>query len=106
MPGQEAENSIRPADRAPFEMVSAPGLRSRLTHLMRSRGDLATVIRGAGGTLAIKLVSAPLLFTVQAVLARLLGVESYGVYSIAYAWLMMLLLLVGDETVVHRFYIL
>ncbi|MCZ6665327.1 MAG: oligosaccharide flippase family protein [Gammaproteobacteria bacterium] len=61
--------------------------------LFRSKDDLVTLLRGAGGTLAIKLISALLLFTVQIVLARILGVESYGVYVIAQAWLLMMLLI-------------
>ena len=59
---------------------------------MYSSGNLAKITRGTGGTLAIKLVSAPLLFAAQIVLARVLGVESYGVYSVAFAWFVILLL--------------
>ena len=93
MPGHDAEEIIRPADRARFKAVTPPSIRSHLATLMRSGGNIATLVRGAGGTMAIKLVSALLLFTVHVVLARILGVESYGAYAIAFAWLTMLLLI-------------
>ena len=93
MPGHLTEETIGPADSTRLEGTPTPGIRAHLATLMRSSGNIATLVRGAGGTLAIKLVSALLLFAAQIVLARLLGVESYGAYAIAFAWLTMLLLI-------------
>lgn len=93
MPGHQTEETISPAHSARLQAVTTPGIGAHITTLMRSGGNIATLLRGAGGTLAIKLVSALLLFAVQVVLARILGVESYGAYAIAFAWLTMLLLI-------------
>lgn len=93
MPGHPTEETISPASSARLDALTTPDIRSHLTTLMRSGGNIATLARGAGGTMAIKLVSALLLFTVHVVLARILGVESYGAYAIAFAWLTMLLLI-------------
>ena len=93
MPGHQTEEIIRPVDGTRFKAVTPPGIRAHITTLMRSGGNIAILLRCAGGTLAIRLVSALLLFTVQVVLARILGVESYGAYAIAFAWLAMLLLI-------------
>jgi O-antigen/teichoic acid export membrane protein len=61
-------------------------------NLLTSTNSFATFIRGAGGTLGVQIVSAGLLFSSQMLFARLLGVESYGVYAIAFAWMQILLL--------------
>lgn len=66
--------------------------RNALWSLLTSNNSIAIFLRGAGGTLGIQIVSAGLLFSVQMVFARLLGVESYGVYVIAFAWMQVLLL--------------
>lgn len=67
-----------------------------LRTLLTSGNSVATFLRGAGGTLGIQVASAALLFISQAVFARLMGVESYGIYVLAFAW-MQLLLLAGRQ---------
>ena len=57
-----------------------------------SDGNAATFLRGAGGTFVLQIASAGLLFASQAVFARIMGVESFGIYVLAYAWLNLLLL--------------
>ena len=57
-----------------------------------SDGNAARFLRGAGGTLVVQVAGAGLLFASQAVFARFLGVESFGIYVLAYAWLNVLLL--------------
>lgn len=60
--------------------------------LLTSTNSIATFLRGAGGTLGIQIVSAGLLFSSQAVFARLMGVESYGGYVLALAWMQVLVI--------------
>ena len=57
-----------------------------------SDGNAAVFFRGAGGTFVVQIASAGLLFASQAVFARIMGVESFGIYVLAYAWLNLLLL--------------
>lgn len=49
-------------------------------------------LRGSGGSVAVRIAAGGLLFASQAVFARLLGVESFGIYVLAYAWLNILLI--------------
>ena len=57
-----------------------------------SGGNVATFLRGAVGTFAVQIAGAGLLFASQAGFARFLGVNSFGIYVFAYAWLNLLLL--------------
>ena len=65
---------------------------SSFRRLLCSKNNMAKFFRGASGTFVIQISSAGLLFSAQAVFARLLGVESFGIYVLAYAWLNVLLL--------------
>ena len=57
-----------------------------------STDNAARFLRGAGGTFVVQITSAGLLFASQAVFARLLGVESFGIFVLAYAWFSVLLI--------------
>lgn len=63
---------------------------------MRSGGNAAHLARGSAGVYLVKISSGALIFATQVVLARLLGVESFGTYALAYAWLT-LILIVGRQ---------
>ncbi len=66
--------------------------KSAFRKLLKSGNSSAIFIRGAGGTLGIQIIGAAMLFVSQVVLARLLGIESYGTYVFAIAWVNVLLL--------------
>lgn len=66
---------------SPFGGVRASG----------STDSAARFLRGAGGTFVVQITSAGLLFASQTVFARLLGVESFGIFVLAYAWFGVLL---------------
>ena len=67
------------------------GLES-LASLLSANCGIGELMRGVAGTLTIKVVGAALLFTSQLIFARLLGVESYGTYVLAFAWMSILLI--------------
>lgn len=73
--------------------LDRPGVLSRL------------IARGAGGSLALRVVSVVLMLVVQVVLARLMGVESYGVYFYAISWMNLLVLVAktGWDNTLLRF---
>ncbi len=54
--------------------------------------NVATFFRGASGVFVVQIASAGLLLVSHAVFARMMGVESFGIYVLAYAWLNVLLL--------------
>ena len=63
------------------------------------------LIRGASGSFVLKVVAAGLAFITSIILARLLGVEGYGTYSYALAWVALLLLpatLGADKLIVRN----
>lgn len=70
--------------------ANSAGLRAAVRRELRigDRGSLrAHLIRGAGGSLALKVVSALLSLVVGVLLARALGANQYGIYALALAWL-------------------
>ncbi len=78
-------------------------LRAALTG---GEGDVLSVLaRGGMSALAVKVVGAGIVFGVQVALARLLGVESYGVYTYALAWAYLAVLpaKLGQDTASLRF---
>lgn len=81
-------STISPSELSALSRRGKSAFRSLLT----SSNNIEIFLRGAGGTLGIQIISAGLLFSGQMVFARLLGVESYGVYAIAFAWMQILLL--------------
>jgi len=67
--------------------------------------DVSSLFQGAGLVLLVNAFGQLIVFFVQAALARIMGVEEYGVYSYVYSWLNILLIfsLVGFDTAVVRF---
>ena len=62
-------------------------LRARdVLHQLTGPGDLATVLRGAGVVLAIRIGASGLSYVAIVALARWMGAAQYGVYSYALAW--------------------
>ena len=63
------------------------------------------MVRGTIGTLSVKITGAAVLFGLHVLLARLLGVEEYGLYVYAIAWINILVLTVtlGFHTSLIRF---
>ena len=55
-------------------------------------GLRAVLVRGAGGTFALKVAAAGLGFVASLLLARLLGAAGYGAYAYAQSWLTLLAL--------------
>ncbi|MDJ0715937.1 MAG: flippase [Prochloraceae cyanobacterium] len=72
---------------------------------LMGQGNVAVLMRGAGSSFTVKILGIGLGFGVQAVAARLLGVESYGNYAYVLAWTNILALLgkIGFDTVSVRF---
>ena len=69
-------------------------------------GDVLSVLaRGGMSALAVKVAGAGVVFAVQVVLARLLGVEAYGAYTYALAWAYLAVLpaKLGQDTASLRF---
>lgn len=64
-----------------------------------------TLYRGSAGAFAVQVVGAGFAFGVQVVLARLLGVSQYGIYTLALTWITILstAALFGQSTAVLRF---
>jgi len=63
------------------------------------------LLRGAGGTLALKVAEAGATFLLNVILARLLGAAGLGVYAFALAWANLLIIpaLLGSENLSVRF---
>jgi O-antigen/teichoic acid export membrane protein len=62
------------------------------------------MVRGAGGTVALKVLNSGLMLLTTVVLARLLGVRGYGAYAYAISWtsLLMIPAIVGLDTLLTR----
>jgi len=80
-------------------------LRKFLDKLRHSNGHGAILARGAIGAFIAKVAGAGLLFGLHVMLARLLGVEQYGIYIYALTWINILaiLCLLGFQTSLVRF---
>ncbi len=76
-------------------------LRARL----RGGGVRATLARGTGGALAVEITGTGLAFGLHVLLARLMGVDDYGVFTYALSWVMLLAIFgrVGFGTSLIRF---
>lgn len=57
---------------------------------IRGNGHGAVLLRGAGGSFAVMVLSAGIAFAVNALLARLLGVSQYGIYIYVLTWVNLL----------------
>jgi O-antigen/teichoic acid export membrane protein len=85
----------RVADVAPPD-TGARQLSNALRNLLHRAGGGgvgAVLARGAGAFLAVHVLGIGIGFGVQVLLARVLGVEAYGVYVYAFSWMAFLLLL-------------
>jgi O-antigen/teichoic acid export membrane protein len=65
-------------------------LESRAGRQISGSSLKARLIRGAGGTYALRVSNTGLKFLTSLVLARLLGADGFGVYNFAMAWLVLL----------------
>ena len=72
--------------------VNIRELVSSLWKRLQGKGIGAVVARGAGGSFLVLVVSTALVFCVNVVLARLLGVTQFGIYTYVLAWINILLL--------------
>jgi len=77
----------------------------KLITALRGPGHGATLARGAIGVFVVKVAGAGLLFGLHVMLARLLGVEQYGIYVYVWTWITILaiLCLLGFQTSLVRF---
>lgn len=63
---------------------------ARLRALLGEEGDFATVLRGAGLVVVIRILASALGFASMILLARWMGSSEYGLYSFAIAWMTLL----------------
>ena len=72
---------------------------------LTGKGNSAILARGAASSFALKIGGTGLTFLVQVLGARLLGVEGYGIYALAFSWMTMLALLgqMGFDTASLRY---
>ena len=69
-------------------LVLVPSLWKRL----QGSGTGAVVARGASGSFIIMVISTILVFGVNVILARFLGVKQFGIYTYVLAWINIILL--------------
>ncbi len=67
-------------------------LRASAANLLAGRTTRARLMRGTGGTFAVRLANLALKFITTLVLARLLGAGHYGVFNFAQAWILLLII--------------
>ena len=60
---------------------------SRLSHKWRTSNLLKTVVTGTGLALGIRVLGVGLGYAMEVILARMLGPDDYGVYSLVVAWI-------------------
>lgn len=79
--------------------------RSRLMTALRSSGTAASLLRGTAGSLINRILANGLMFATQIVFARWLGLEGFGVYALALAWLGILVMVgrLGFDLATVRF---
>ena len=72
---------------------------------LKKDDNLRTIVRGSGGGIAVRMISAALLFGVHVVLARLMGASEYGAYMYVATWIGVLALIsrLGLDNVVLRY---
>ena len=63
---------------------------ARLRTLLGEEGDFATVLRGAGLVVIIRVLASAVGFASVILLARWMGSSEYGLYSFAIAWMILL----------------
>jgi len=67
-------------------------LRTSAANLLAGRTLRARLMRGTGGTFAVRLANLALKFVTSLALARLLGADHYGVFNFAQAWILLLII--------------
>jgi O-antigen/teichoic acid export membrane protein len=67
-------------------------LRVSAANLLAGRTPGARLMRGTGGTFAVRLANLALKFVTSLALARLLGADHYGVFNFAQAWILLLII--------------
>lgn len=72
---------------------------------LKGNGIDAVLTKGAGGALTVKIAGVVIGFAVHLLLARVLGVEQYGIYTYVLSWMTILVLLcrLGTELTLVRF---
>jgi len=65
-------------------------IEARLRTLLDEEGDFATVLRGAGLVVIIRVLASAIGFASVILLARWMGSSQYGLYSFAIAWMILL----------------
>ena len=63
---------------------------ARLRAILGEKGDFATVLRGAGLVLIIRILASAVGYASMILLARWMGSSEYGLYSFAIAWMTLL----------------
>jgi O-antigen/teichoic acid export membrane protein len=83
-------------------MLAAP---ASLWAALVSRGHGGTLLRGTAGSFAVRIAANALLFASQILFARYLGVDGFGLYVLALAWLAVLVLFgrIGFDLATVRF---
>jgi O-antigen/teichoic acid export membrane protein len=78
---------------------------SRLVAALRSPGVAASLLRGTAGSCVNRALANGLMFVAQIVFARWLGLEGFGIYALALAWLGVLVMIgrLGFDLATVRF---
>ena len=66
------------------------GTAARIRAVLRESGDFATVLRGAGLVLIIRILASAVGYASMILVARWMGSSEYGLYSFAIAWMTLL----------------
>ena len=86
-------------------MVNKNSPLARLLEGLSGDGLGAVLVRGASGTLVVKVIGQALMFGLQILLARLLGGEQFGIYVYVLTWVNVLVLVgkLGWDTALLRY---
>ena len=107
-PARSAPNGFRsPIPSTLFEDIrsdSSMHIKSAIERLKKD-DSIGTIVRGSGGGIVVRVVSAAVLLGVHVVLARLMGAEEYGAFMYVAAWIGVLALIcrLGFDNVVLRY---
>jgi O-antigen/teichoic acid export membrane protein len=80
-------------------------LNQKFLHRLKGDGIGATLVRGAGGAFVVKIFGQGLMFALQVLLARMMGVDHFGVYIYVLTWINILVLAgkLGLDTALLRY---
>ncbi len=89
-------------DMKKIKSITSP---ANFLHRLQGEGIGAVLVRGAGGSFAVKVLGIGIAFGTNLILARLLGVTQYGVYLYVLTWINLLALMskLGLDTSLLRF---